>query len=338
VKKKPGNAAGNIPSKKAKINPGFSVEGSEHYYLPASGKISSCGFYVTSIGQARTNPGMPYPPVQHPSLYQFKWESGRVLPEFGIILVSEGQGVFESKPGGTVTVKAGMGVLLFPGVWHRYRPDPKVGWTERWIQFNGEFAHLLLNQRITNPENAVVSLPDFQEADTAFRLILENIRSAHGANSLLFSLQALGVLILAFRDRLFLSNAGKPVLEECGRDDLVELALEYIWTRSHKVLSVSDVAEAAGVPRRTLERHMIEFTGQSILGAIIDCRFLRAERLLRETDIPIKIITSLAGFGSEQNMRHLFLTRVGCSPAVYRERDYTNKNGSTHSGEATMGH
>jgi AraC-like DNA-binding protein len=320
MKKNSASTSSNISPKKAKVTPAPSVVSSEFHYLPSSEEMSSCGFYVTSLGQGRIEPGMQYPPIHHPSLYHFNWEAGRILPEFGLILVSEGRGIFESKPSGTVTVEAGMGILLFPGVWHRYRPDPQVGWTERWIQFNGKFAHMLLDSRIIYPENAALSLRSFQEAYTAFQLLLRSVNLAPASNSILFSLQALSVLSLAFGDRLVLpvpSNlgAGKPM-----RDSLVELALEYIWTRSHNVLSVSDVAEAVGVTRRTLERHMIEFTGRSVLEAIIDCRFLRAERLLAETDMPVKTITSLAGFGSVENMRHVFMQRTKHAPGEYRSQ------------------
>jgi transcriptional regulator GlxA family with amidase domain len=39
---------------------------------------------------------------------------------------------------------------------------------------------------------------------------------------------------------------------------------------------------------------------------------------LRETELPIKTVVSLAGFGSAENMRRIFLSETRCSPADYR--------------------
>jgi transcriptional regulator GlxA family with amidase domain len=98
----------------------------------------------------------------------------------------------------------------------------------------------------------------------------------------------------------------------------VEAALDYIWTRSHNVLSVMEVAAALGVTRRTLERHMAA-VGRNVLGEIALCRFSRAERLLRETDLPIKAVVNLAGFGSMENLRQACVARLKASPGAYRK-------------------
>jgi AraC-like ligand binding domain len=37
-------------------------------------------------------------------------------------------------------VDAGQVIFLFPGVWHRYRPDEKTGWDEHWVGFDGDVA------------------------------------------------------------------------------------------------------------------------------------------------------------------------------------------------------
>ena len=60
--------------------------------------------------------------------------------------------------------------------------------------------------------------------------------------------------------------------------------------------------------------------GRSVLDEIIRCRFSRAERLLRETQLPIKTVVALAGFGSAENLRHVFLSRTKLSPSEYRQQ------------------
>lgn len=301
--------------------PGSSPGEGFHHYLPITDELLHSGFYVTSLGRAVIAPGEGYPPRTHPSLYDFSWEKGRTLPEFSLMLITCGEGIFETRRTGKVRLEGGVAVLLFPGVWHRYRPCRAIGWTEKWVHFNGEFPHKLMDQGIISSERPVLASGDFQYVETALDRLLAAAHSNPASNSLQISLLALGALAAAFGDA---PAPAAPVTafhaEEKGADPIAAAAIDYIWTRSHKVLSVQDVAENVGMTRRTLERHMTATIGHSVLDEIVQCRFSRAERLLRETDLPIKTIVALAGFGSVQNLRYVFLGRAGCAPGEYRER------------------
>ena len=115
-----------------------------------------------------------------------------------------------------------------------------------------------------------------------------------------------------------LAGAYRQIADPDHADALVVAALDYVWTRGRTVLSVSEVATAVGATRRTLERHVLAKLGHSMLEEIISCRFSRAERLLRSTNLPLKIIVSLAGFGSMENMRQVFVARTRRPPLTYR--------------------
>ncbi|WP_449436448.1 AraC family ligand binding domain-containing protein [Pedobacter steynii] len=41
--------------------------------------------------------------------------------------------------------------LLFPGVWHRYKPHPKYGWEEYWVGFNGTYPDELIKKEYLLP-------------------------------------------------------------------------------------------------------------------------------------------------------------------------------------------
>ena len=43
------------------------------------------------------------------------------------MLLTKGGGIFESRETGPLAVGVGSIVLLFPGVWHHYRPNKKTG-------------------------------------------------------------------------------------------------------------------------------------------------------------------------------------------------------------------
>lgn len=286
-----------------------------HHYLPIPDDIFHGGFYLTSAGRSLVQPGEEYPPSPHPPAYQFSWDDGRVFADFSFILIEEGRGVFESKPTGRVLVQAGMAILLFPGVWHRYRPSRKTGWLEAWMQFNGESAHAMLDRGLISPEHAVFVPAHPSSTRSALHRLLARIHADAAQNSSLFSMRAMGVLAEA------IGEDPRPKSAIAHQDPLVAAALAFIWTSSHRVLSVEDVASAVGVKRRRLERHMARIHGATVLEEIVRCRVNRAKRLLSETDLPIKTVVALAGFGSTENMRRQFLAETGLPPAAFRRAD-----------------
>jgi AraC-like DNA-binding protein len=293
-----------------------------HHYLPIPDEILHGGIYVTSVGRDTVHPNEPYPRPLHPSLYYFHWDEGRTLPEFSILLVAAGSGIFECRQTGRVLLEKGSVILLFPGVWHRYRPEPKSGWTEKWVQFNGEFPHKLLDHRIIFPEQSVLHPRNPNLVERTLDQLLETAHRNPTSNSLFLSLQTLGALSLALGGSF--SSAPqtefKSALNSRQSDPIAAAAVDFIWTRSHKPLSVMDVVEAVGVTRRTLERHLAAALGHSVLEEIVNCRFNRAERLLRETQLSLKTVVTLAGFGSLENMRQAFIVRTKLSPAFYRNQ------------------
>ena len=48
--------------------------------------------------------------------------------------------------------------MLFPGVWHRYQPDPKTGWHEFWIGFDGETARNWQKNKFISAAKPVVKM------------------------------------------------------------------------------------------------------------------------------------------------------------------------------------
>jgi len=95
-------------------------------YLPISDEIMLRGFYVTSAGYQHTAPGEQFPPEQHPLVYHLYGDRGRTLPEFALVLFTEGQGEFESAKAGKQKIDANDLILITPGQWHRYRPEPET--------------------------------------------------------------------------------------------------------------------------------------------------------------------------------------------------------------------
>ena len=294
-----------------------------YHYLPVADRDMRFGLYVTGGGRGVIGPRQNYPPAQHPGVYQFSWRSGRELPEFQIILITDGRGQFESKSTGLIEIEGASLLLLFPGVWHRYRPLRNVGWTERWISLHGEFMHHLCDEHSLLSERAVLPLEDCKTAVDVFDRVVAVVHDNPTQHSPLLRLGALQLLTIAV-DLTLKSNAVVALPKSKGKrlvdDPLVNEALDIIWTRSHRPLSVDQLVSQLPSTRRTLERRAKAVLGHSILDEINHCRLSRAKRLLAETNLPVKSIVYLAGFGSQERMRKLMAADEGCSPSEYRNR------------------
>ena len=100
-----------------------------YHYLPVSDQAVEWGFYVTSAGRILepVAPGLPY--GEHPAMSMFDWTpapegsvatrssraSGRILPDFSVIYITDTHALFESDGTGIVEFDAPTLLFLFPG-------------------------------------------------------------------------------------------------------------------------------------------------------------------------------------------------------------------------------
>jgi len=281
--------------------------------LPLNDRLFQEPFYVTHAGWERVSPHQSYPRPGHPSYYAFKWEEGRVLGEFCLSLITSGQGELQTKQG-RQTLRAGDALLYQPGEWHRHRPLKAIGWSNVWINFNGNLPHRWRrdgNFRLQKNLIQVANRPLFEKQ---FRYLVESVDAAGTRNSLQFSWQAIGLVAHFLMD----APATDPSQPDRSGDAVADAAMDFIWSQSHNQINVPDVAQHIGVNRRTLERRFKAVTGSSLLNEIQRCRISRAALLLRETDEPVKYIIGRAGFSSYQRLRQAFQKNFHLSPENYR--------------------
>jgi len=305
----------------------------QFHYLPVNEETMNWGMYVTGLGRAVVRPGERYPLSGHPALYQFDWLRGRTLPEFQLVLVTDGAGEFESESTGHVAFDGEALLFLFPGVWHRYRPDPNVGWTERWISFNGELLHRLFDIAFFGPRLAYSKPRNSARLAADCDRMFDAVHRHSVKHPAVLTFRALRIIsdVVAERveDALTAGDVPNDVASYSSLDDpIVRKALELIWTHSHYPMSVSDIARQLPVTRRTLDRRFVEATGHSVLEEINTCRLSRAKRLLVETDLPVKTVARLAGFSSTERLRVTFVEREGTSPTVFRRQSMQMRKGS----------
>ena len=290
-------------------------------YLSISPSARRWGLYVTSCGAVSVFAGDQHPQKTHPELYCFSWNKGRVLPEYQVIYLQRGQGIFESATTGRRKISQGDAIILFPNVWHRYRPSPKTGWDSKWLGFDGEYCNRLTRHGFLTPYNPVIPVGSRPDLLQAYERVLQLVR--HDATPNPFQLAAGAMEVLA---HVATSTRNEPVdpatqpFTKVIDDRLVAEVIRYIWNHMQRTMTVDDVVAQFPVTRRSLERRFKRVLGATIHDEIARCRIERAKRLLEETDLPIKTLASTAGFSTAQRMSKVFQQIVGISPGAYRER------------------
>lgn len=297
-------------------------------YLPLSDRLEGWGLYLTGAGCSRVPPQSDYPRQGHPEIYQFTWDQGRTLPEYQLIYVTRGEGEFESERSDRHAISAGDVVLLFPDVWHRYRPTARRGWDAYWIGLNGDFLRRLQQREYIAPERPILH-PGVDEAFLhPFLTILDRVRAPRIDNPLLLAAGAMEILgrLLASHVEPGEAAPRTPADARMAEDRIVAQAIRFIWNHSHRPMTVEDVVGSVPLARRTLERRFQEVLGRTIHDEITFCRVERVKSFLAETSLPMKRIASATGFPSTQQMTKVFHRLEGSTPAVYRRRHQARKS------------
>lgn len=95
--------------------------------------------------------------------------------------------------------------------------------------------------------------------------------------------------------------------------------LEWIDQHLSETLTLSSVAMATHMSRRTLERRFRAETGDSLAGWVARRRVERARVLLEESRLRVSEVAYTVGFGSTESMRRHFVAHTGTTPRAYRE-------------------
>lgn len=297
-------------------------------YLPEAASTENEAV-VTGVGMRDVLPGETYSDGNHPNLYNFKWCTGRVLPEYQVVYIANAHGEFESSATGLVRFHGDALIFLFPGVWHRYRPMRDTGWTEQWVSLSGAAVASCLQQGGVTPERAIVTPSHSEPLRHVFDYLIRLVEQAPSQSGNSLASLALAPLLDAIEETTPFNFRGHDCLDVLDgetsleneiEDEIVRAAIEIIWNHTHTPpLAVANVARQLPVTRRTLDRRFSESLGRSVLDEINACRFARAKRLLLETDLPIKTVSYLSGFPSRERMRIMFIEREGLPPRDFRD-------------------
>ena len=292
----------------------FTMNTSYRYY-PVTPAQRKWGLYVTCVGHNTTPPGATYPSPEHPDEYYFTWKVGRILHEWQICLLEKGEGVVEFK-GERSKVESGSLIVIPPGCWHRYRPNPKTGWTSYWIGFGGELADRLIGNAGFSKDGEIRS---FETDGPVFQLFAATVSDLlSNAERAPFSAAAsVPMLVAALLESPADTNANSKTTSP------IINAQMYITEHLSETIDFESLAMTVGLTYRSFRYLFAKESGQSPLQYQLERRLARAKNLLASSDMPVKDIAETLGFNSTWYFAHFFQKHVNCSPAAYRKQKHS---------------
>ena len=116
-------------------------------YLISSEQDELWGLTVTTVGHQKIAENVNYPPIDHPLGYYFDVQNGRILNEYQLLYITDGNGLFTyGNDKESTLISEGKMFFLMPGVWHTYKPIENSGWNEYWIGFKGTIINKIVEE------------------------------------------------------------------------------------------------------------------------------------------------------------------------------------------------
>jgi AraC-like DNA-binding protein len=274
------------------------------------------GLCLRVAGNATIAAGEDYPPPGHPNEYHFSWNNGRVLQEFQINYITNGCGIMETRDG-VFDIEPGSLLLIFPGVWHRYRPNKETGWTEHYLGYKGDFTNNIYKHPILNPQKPVLRI-GFQELvlsefNEIFNLIAEEKPGFQQvcAGKVVY---LLAKIISAIRNSEF---AGKEVERTIRRACLT------MRDNLQSNLNMEELAKELHIGYSYFRQMFRKYTGISPAQYHLNLRIQKSKELLISGNKSVKEIAFELGFESNQYFSRIFSEKCGMSPVKFRRKNLT---------------
>jgi AraC-like DNA-binding protein len=244
---------------------------------------------------------------QHPEGYSFTWERGRVLSAFQLVAISQGSGYLEFQQSKR-KIGPGSVILLPPGCWHRYRPNPATGWIEDWIGLTGPTVEAWMKNGILDA--GVVQM----SKESAFWKSFQALHSVCLGHRQGFRAVAAGLAMTLLAS--VIAESEDAVSRQSDVSDIIRQARALLLA-GHDVVTV---AQKLGISYLSLYRHFKKATGLAPKEYAREIRIARAEDLISRTQLGIKEIAEHLGYYSASHLSLEFKKSKGLSPLHWRGR------------------
>jgi len=282
-------------------------------YFAIGEEDKNWGLYILDCGSSFIPPGEHYPSADHPKSYELSWNKGRILHEYQFIYLVNGNGIFESKESGSVPIVEGTLILLFPEVWHRYKPDPETTWNTYWIGFQGEMVNSILPKLGFTEQNPCRIIGYQDKIVRIFMDILESSQLEFTGYQQVMAGEVLKLFgwIYAIKKRSEFREKNIDRIMQTAKLMLIQIEQE---------ISIENVAEELTMSYSKFRKIFKDYTGLAPGEFRMQHRINKATELLIENRKSIKEISIELGFESTQYFSRVFKKRTRYTPGNYKNR------------------
>ena len=290
----------------------FNDLGVEFKYLIVNDKDHQFGLWVNTVGFQAIQPNSPYPLKDHPSGYFFNTLKGRVLPEYQIVYITKGRGLFASDSTPERQVCKGRLMILFPGQWHTYHPLQQTGWNEYYIGFEGGIIDNLIKNSFITKENQLLEVGLNEELVSLFSRALEIAEADKISAQQYLSgivLHMIGIILSASKNKIF---------EMGDVDQKIEQAKIIMNENVLKNVDPEELAMKLNISYSWFRKVFKDYTGYAPAKYFQELKLRKAKQLLVGTSQSVKEISFMLDYKSTEHFFSLFKKRTGFTPLEYR--------------------
>jgi len=268
------------------------------------------GLHVCGVGTRITPPHVPYQVYEDGAPYQ--WKNGRELHDFSLVYLTQGTGVFRIQKSRPLPVKAGDVLIIHPGMWHDYAPDPETGWKEYWVMFNGKQARNLVTQ-VEIPRRApIIHYGEDKYLHYLFTQMMEVAAESPPFSDIIHSglMLQMGALI---QSRLQLQR------EQGNREEsFIRRAKQRLAHVDEQPVDMQALAHELGVSYPHFRRVFKQSTGIPPQQYLLNLRINQAKQLMEGQDMKLSEVARSVGFDDPYYFSRLFKQKTGISPSLWR--------------------
>jgi len=284
-------------------------------YLQVNQGYAFEALVVHNAGHTHIEPDSIYPPGRHPDHHQFDFEQGRVIDEYQLIYITGGKGILQTQSGGKYKIEAGDGFLIFPGEWHRYKPDTLTGWTESWVGFKGTNSFLNSSELLLSRKQPVFSIGMDDRLIRQYTNIFEMVKSDFvGAEYVLSG----SVYFLLGHILTHLKRQELRITSQT--DEIIMTAKSLLESRFVEKVNLEEIARQLNISYVWFRTYFKKHTGFSPYDYLLNIRISHARLLLKNTNRSVKEISQSSGFESQQQFSKTFKKKTGLTPMEFRNR------------------
>lgn len=282
-------------------------------YLVVNPRDVQWGLTVSTVGYEEIGVADSYPTRGHADGYYFDIDKGRVLNEYQLLYITEGEGIFNSAHAKDIPLKAGDLFLLFPGEWHTYHPTGKNGWKSYWIGFKGKNVDDRVKAGFLS-----VDKPIYHVGFSADIIRLYEEAYKRAQEEAPYLQQILAGIVNHLVGLMYALERSMELSKDHTRVDMINLARLRIRESLEADLTIQQIAEDLGVSYSNFRKLFKEFTGISPALYQQDLRLQRAKELLATTTLSIKEIAYRLRFESPDYFSSKFKIKTGKKPSEFR--------------------